>query len=41
LAEVPPVKIAIWPVAVAAVLVVLAAAWLEAGRMRRELEGLV
>lgn len=40
-AELPPVKIAFWPVAVAAVLVVLAIAWLEAGRMRRELEGLV
>jgi len=41
LAEIPPVKIAVWPVAVAAVLVVLAVAWLEPGRMRRELEGLV
>ena len=41
LAKIPPVKIAVWPVAVAAVLVVLAVAWLEAGRMRRELEGLV
>jgi len=41
LAEIPPLKIAVWPVAVAAVLVVLAVAWLEAGRMRRELEGLV
>jgi hypothetical protein len=41
LAEIPPVKIAIWPVAVAAVLVVLAIAGLEGGRMRRELEGLV
>jgi hypothetical protein len=40
-AEIPPVKIAVWPVAVAAVLVALALAWLEAGRMRRELEGLV
>jgi hypothetical protein len=41
LAEIPAIKIAVWPVAVAAVLVVLAVAWLEAGRMRRELEGLV
>lgn len=41
LAEVPPVRIAVWPVAVAVVLVVLAVAWQEAGRMRRELEGLV
>jgi hypothetical protein len=41
LAEIPPVKIAVWPVAVAAVLIALAVAWLEAGRMRRELEGLV
>jgi hypothetical protein len=40
-AEIPPVKVAIWPVAVAVVLVVLAVAWLEGGRMRRELEGLV
>ncbi|HEX8768099.1 MAG TPA: hypothetical protein VF714_07000, partial [Jatrophihabitans sp.] len=41
LAEIPRVEIEIWPVAVAAVLVVLAVAWLEAGRMRRDLEGLV
>jgi hypothetical protein len=40
-AEIPSVKIALWPIAVAAVLVALAVAWLEAGRMRRELEGLV
>ena len=41
LAEIPPIKIAVWPIAVAAVLIALAVAWLEAGRMRRELEGLV